>query len=496
MGLVYQTILHSDDLLHHAAKEASPAVRLAAIVAIRKLQERKHATGALLGSLLNSPEPEMVLEAARAIHDLPINEWMPQLAGYADRPSLPDPLARRVLNANYRLGTAAGVARVKAFALDPTQIEARRVDAVSMLASWQNPVTRDKVLGSWHPLEATNRSMDSLLAVESLFDEMDALTESCRNQLMDSVAVLKLNALAPKLMETWSSTQSESGKRAAFKCLLSLDSNLSEPAAIIGMDDTDAEIRIAALNFLFTNESKNRVALLNSALNSETLSERQNAIAILGRSDDEDLRSVLKVMLLDLENVKPDSRLDVVVAAENSADPLLKKLAEELLKIDVLKLDEEAESKPRYDLALTGGNAARGSDIFYNRASVYCLRCHKIQGSGGDVGPNLTEIGSLRDRQYLLESLVEPNKVIAENFETVVVLDLDGKIHVGVTKASTEETLSIMTAEAIMVNIPKDEIDEIRRGESAMPNDVMKNLSLPELRDLIEFLATRKTEDK
>ncbi|MDG2102802.1 MAG: PQQ-dependent sugar dehydrogenase [Pirellulaceae bacterium] len=487
MGLVYQTLAQGEGLLQQAVKEESAATQLAAIVAIRKLRERQFETGSLLEALLNSEQPYLALEAARVIHDLPMEELLPQLAAFANRPGLPDPMARRVLNANYRLGTADCVARVKAFALDPSQIEARRVEAVSMLASWQNPVKRDMVLGSWNPLEEAKRSKESLAAVEALFDEMDSLTESSRNKLMESVALLKLNALAPKLRETWRNTKSESGKRAAFKCLLSLDSDLSEPEAIHGMQDEDAEIRVAALNFLFDKKSTSRAPFLNDALNSETLAERQNAIAILGRSDNENLRAVLKVMLLDLDNIKPDSRLDVVVAAENSSDPLLKKLATKLLE-----LDEQAETKPRYDLALSGGNAARGSEIFYNRASVYCLRCHKIDGSGGDVGPNLSEIGSLRDRQYLLESLIEPNKVIAENFETVVVLDADGKIHVGVTKASTEDTLSIMTAEAIMVNIPKDEIDEIRRGESAMPNDVMKNLTLSELRDLIEFLATRK----
>ena len=144
---------------------------------------------------------------------------------------------------------------------------------------------------------------------------------------------------------------------------------------------------------------------------------------------------------------------------------------------------------------MTGGDADLGSKIFYERGDVSCLRCHKIQGSGGDVGPNLSDIGLKRDRAYLLESLVEPNKTITENFETVVVLDVDGKIHVGVTKSSTDEVLSIMNADAIMINIPQADIEEIRRGDSAMPDDVMKHLTLKEMRDLIEFLATRKEAD-
>ena len=51
-----------------------------------------------------------------------------------------------------------------------------------------------------------------------------------------------------------------------------------------------------------------------------------------------------------------------------------------------------------------------------------------------------------------------------------------------------------MTAEAIQVVIPRDDIEDIRRGKSAMPDDVTKHLSLADMRNLIEFLATRKTD--
>ena len=49
-----------------------------------------------------------------------------------------------------------------------------------------------------------------------------------------------------------------------------------------------------------------------------------------------------------------------------------------------------------------------------------------------------------------------------------------------------------MTAEAKLIEIPKDEIDERRRGESAMPEELHKKLSLAEIRDLVEFLANLK----
>ncbi len=145
-----------------------------------------------------------------------------------------------------------------------------------------------------------------------------------------------------------------------------------------------------------------------------------------------------------------------------------------------------------YAVSIEGGDPMNGSDIFFNRGSVSCLRCHKINGSGGDVGPELSDVGSQRDRRYLVESLVEPNKTITENFETVVVLDINGNTHIGVPKSSDAEKLAIMTADAELVTIPQADIDEMRRGQSAMPDDVTKHLTLEEIRDLIEFLAQQK----
>ena len=491
LSLVNHSRHHNHDLLRQAAENSNLAVKLASVVAIRKLLEVSEADGeeliTMLSGLLDSQQPAISLEAARLVYDLPVEDLLPKLASFATQPNLPDPLARRVLNANFRVGSQECIDRVQAYAMDNSQIEDRRVEAVQMLASWNTPPNRDRVLGCWRPFDLENRSTNALKSVEILFDQLNNLSEKCRNELMNSVATLKIQGLAPKLMQVWQTANTIPEQRATLQCLLSLNASESKPAALMGLGHDDAEIRIMSLNFLADQNAPEMANFLTRALKSDTIGERQNAIALLGRSGDENLRTVLRTMLIDLNNMPADSQLDVVMAAAQSTDQKMADLAKELLRMD----GGEAQP-PRYELALSGGNAERGSEIFYNRAEVYCLRCHKIDSSGGDVGPNLTTIGSQRDREYLLESLVEPNKVIAENFETVVVLDLDGKIHVGVPKASTDETLSIMTAEAIMVNIPKDEIDEIRRGESAMPNDVIKHLTMAELRDLIEFLATRK----
>ena len=60
--------------------------------------------------------------------------------------------------------------------------------------------------------------------------------------------------------------------------------------------------------------------------------------------------------------------------------------------------------------------------IFTTKAELECVRCHKVNGpngelAGGEVGPELSGIGARQTRTYLLESIVDPNKQIAQGFE-------------------------------------------------------------------------------
>jgi quinoprotein glucose dehydrogenase len=141
---------------------------------------------------------------------------------------------------------------------------------------------------------------------------------------------------------------------------------------------------------------------------------------------------------------------------------------------------------------LFGGDAAVGRDIFLNKTEVACLRCHKVQGDGGEVGPDLTGIGAKQTREYLLESIVDPNRQIAKGFETVVLLLQNGTFVSGVLKADTPTELRLITPEGQIVTVPKSQIESRETGKSAMPEDVMKHLSKRELRDLVEYLASLK----
>jgi quinoprotein glucose dehydrogenase len=112
-----------------------------------------------------------------------------------------------------------------------------------------------------------------------------------------------------------------------------------------------------------------------------------------------------------------------------------------------------------------------------------------VRGEGGEVGPDLTGIGSKHPRNYLLESIVVPNHAIAQGFESVIVAKNDGTVVTGVLKSEDDKTIRLMTVDSSMIEVPKAEVEERTRGPSAMPDDLYKKLTKAELRDLVEFLA-------
>lgn len=141
-----------------------------------------------------------------------------------------------------------------------------------------------------------------------------------------------------------------------------------------------------------------------------------------------------------------------------------------------------------------GGDAERGRALFFGRSAASCRRCHKVNNSGGDVGPDLSKIGKEKDRAYLLEAIVDPNAKIAKGFETVILVTADGKIHSGILKSEDDSVVQLMTPTGALVSVAKDEIDERANGQSGMPQDLIKNLTRSEIRDLVEYLTTLQSE--
>jgi quinoprotein glucose dehydrogenase len=185
-------------------------------------------------------------------------------------------------------------------------------------------------------------------------------------------------------------------------------------------------------------------------------------------------------------------QLDLLEAVEKRAakSPLLSEKLAAFRK-------EPASGDPLqvYRMCLEGGDAVRGARIFFDRADVSCRRCHNVEGVDVSVGPNLRSIGREKTREYLLESIVDPSRTIAEGFQSTILFTAEGKVISGIVRGEDERHVDLVLESGEQLRIAKEEIDERATGKSAMPEDLVKLLSPRDLRDLVEYLSSLKSDD-
>ena len=140
-------------------------------------------------------------------------------------------------------------------------------------------------------------------------------------------------------------------------------------------------------------------------------------------------------------------------------------------------------------MGLRGAGAGVGREIFAENAEAACMRCHKIKGEGGDVGPDLAGISAKYDRAYILQSITEPNAVIAPGFDNVLVTLKNGEMVAGLLNAEDASEVRLASlADGKKQKVKKADIKESATVPSAMPPGLGDVPGKRGLRDVIESL--------
>ncbi len=134
------------------------------------------------------------------------------------------------------------------------------------------------------------------------------------------------------------------------------------------------------------------------------------------------------------------------------------------------------------------GDAARGEALF-RRQDLSCFRCHAIGGAGAQTGPDLVSIGASAQIDYIVDSLLNPNKQIKEGYHSLIVVNDQGKVFSGIKVTQTDRDLILRNANGEELPIPLDTIEEQANGGSLMPAGLIDPLTRGELLDLVRFLS-------
>jgi putative heme-binding domain-containing protein len=136
------------------------------------------------------------------------------------------------------------------------------------------------------------------------------------------------------------------------------------------------------------------------------------------------------------------------------------------------------------------GDVARGQRIFETQGG--CLGCHTVDGRGGILGPDLSNIASERSARFLLEALTQPKPHIPQGYQPVRIVSTGGKSIEGILRNENNFSLQVLGKEGMLHLLSRGEVKEIEYGkQSLMPSNYDKTLDATALRDLLAYLSRR-----
>ena len=159
--------------------------------------------------------------------------------------------------------------------------------------------------------------------------------------------------------------------------------------------------------------------------------------------------------------------------------------AERLSEINTdVSADREEIVKQLLPLAQKKGDPKLGREIF----AANCAVCHTFNGEGGNVGPDLTGIGS-RDRSEILLEVLDPNRSVEANYRLWTVATKDGSVFSGRLEAETQTTVELLDVAAQKHVIQRKDIESLEASSLSIMPVGFEALSEDDLKGLIEYLA-------
>jgi putative heme-binding domain-containing protein len=140
------------------------------------------------------------------------------------------------------------------------------------------------------------------------------------------------------------------------------------------------------------------------------------------------------------------------------------------------------EYRPALALA---GDVTRGKAVFEKRCAV----CHRLGAVGHEVGPNLASL-TTKTPESLLTAILDPSLAVEGKYINFVIATKAGRTFAGLLATETASSITLLAAEGKAETVLRTDIEELQSsGKSLMPDGLEKELTLQDMRDVIEFVA-------
>ena len=285
-----------------------------------------------------------------------------------------------------------------------------------------------------------------------------------------------------------------------------LKQRITDPAIATGLKRTALEI--------LPDRERNILARdLEPLLADADTTFREWVTHVLGTLRDNNREPLLRKLAFDEKQPSPvrtaalmyltltEADRPALAALKTQGDPVLAR-AQKVAQPDYLPEPPPGTRPPLQDIAAWARylervpgkpDLSRGREVFLHPKAGGCAMCHRADGLGNVAGPNLSTIGADRPGEHVLESLLQPNRNVAPQFECYVLTTADGQTRTVFQLAERGNSHSYIGLDGHAFEV---QIEDIVKREhfplSIMPEGLVAKLSDAEVRDLVAWLKERK----
>jgi putative membrane-bound dehydrogenase-like protein len=345
---------------------------------------------------------------------------------------------------------------------------------------------------------ASAGKVDSDRVKSTLLAVLKSADGKSRQAILNMIGEIKLTSAVPILLDQLAAAGDDTltklplvqtlGKLAEKSAFGPLKALVSFP---------DPIMRIEVLRALSNIDNRPARKIAEDLLRDENLDVQREAIVILGQSV-EGARIVGKKFA--------DKKLPRVLLPEvaeslrrfaSNEHPDVNGLLSQVVKGGLLVSLEPAELKRVSELVKEQGDPIRGRKLYLNNKAVACITCHRLEGVGGTVGPDLTRVWDTLSLEKVMESMLDPSNEIKEGYQSFVATTKAGLTFSGLKVAQNAKELILKDATGKEVRIAAADLDTLAPSKtSLMPDDVVRHLRFNEFIDLVAFLRDRKSQEE
>lgn len=327
-----------------------------------------------------------------------------------------------------------------------------------------------------------------------VLNQLDSLNPAIRNAALKTIEAAQVAQAGPYLAKMLMDVKRPVAERIAVIKSLRATAGLHAVKPLVDVLDRNEPVmlKIEALRALATASPIHARTFAEKWLDSVDPSLVTEAVAVLGPTK----HGAKLIGERYLARKLPKELFPRVSEAVSkfANDPEMARLNTELMKGSLL-LDPSRSEEIR-KLVESKGNAARGREVYLNTTVLACATCHRMEGVGGNVGPDLTRLWDTQSLAKILETIVEPSREIKEGFQSYRATLSDGRIVVGLKVTDTANEVTIREANGRDVRIPKADLDDLAPSKaSLMPDNAVSQITLDQFIDLLAFLKDRSAQE-